>query len=106
MRLQLFALAQNLAKFLRRLALPKPVRQWSLTTLGEKLIKIGAKVVRHAGYVTFQMAEVCHTAQAVSADSRSDCSAACDGSGSSTRVTIRCASKQWTIRMGAGDRLR
>ena len=65
MRLQLFALAYNLAKFLRRLALPKPVRQWSLTTLGEKLIKIGAKVVRHAGYVTFQMAEVCHTAQAV-----------------------------------------
>ncbi len=105
MRLQLFALAQNLAKFLRRLALPKPVRQWSLTTLGEKLIKIGAKVVRHTGYVTFQMTEVCHTAQAVSA-SRSDCSAAYDGSGSSNRVTIRCASKQWTIRMGAGDRLR
>ncbi|MHC5084327.1 MAG: transposase, partial [Planctomycetota bacterium] len=31
---------------------------WSLTTLREKLIKIGAKVVRHARYVTFQMAEV------------------------------------------------
>ncbi len=30
----------------------------SLTTLREKLIKIGAKVVRHAKYVTFQMAEV------------------------------------------------
>jgi hypothetical protein len=29
-----------------------------LTTLREKLIKIGAKVVQHAGYVTFQMAEV------------------------------------------------
>ena len=29
---------------------------WSLTTLREKLIKIGAKVVRHARYVTFQMA--------------------------------------------------
>ena len=29
-----------------------------LTTLREKLIKIGAKVVRHAKYVTFQMAEV------------------------------------------------
>ena len=58
MRLQLFALAYNLVNFLRRLALPKPVRQWSLTTLREKLIKIGAKVVRHAEYVTFQMAEV------------------------------------------------
>jgi hypothetical protein len=35
------------------LALPKPVRHWSLTTLREKLIKIGAKVTRHAKYVTF-----------------------------------------------------
>jgi len=41
-----------------RLALPKCVRQWSLTTLKEKLVKIGAKVTRHAKYVTFQMAEV------------------------------------------------
>jgi hypothetical protein len=57
-RLQLFALAYNLANFLRRLALPKPVRHWSLTTLREKLIKIGAKVTQHAKYVTFQMAEV------------------------------------------------
>jgi len=29
-----------------------------LTTLREKLIKIGAKIVHHARYVTFQMAEV------------------------------------------------
>jgi len=57
-RLQLFALAYNLGNFLRRLALPRPVKHWSLTTLREKLIKIGAKVVRHAKYVTFQMAEV------------------------------------------------
>ena len=57
-RLQLFALAYNLANFVRRLALPPAVRHWSLTTLREKLVKIGAKVVRHAGYVTFQLAEV------------------------------------------------
>jgi hypothetical protein len=57
-RLQLFALAYNLANFLRRLALPQGIRHWSLTTLREKLIKIGAKIVRHARYVTFQMAEV------------------------------------------------
>ena len=57
-RLQLFALAYNLANFVRRLALPGSVKHWSLTTLREKLIKIGAKVVRHARYVTFQMAEV------------------------------------------------
>jgi hypothetical protein len=57
-RLQLFALAYNLGNFLRRLVLPKSVRHWSLTTLREKLIKIGAKVVTHSRYVIFQMAEV------------------------------------------------
>ena len=57
-RLQLFVLAHNLGNFLRRLALPRSVKHWSLTTLREKLIKIGAKVVTHARYVVFQMAEV------------------------------------------------
>jgi hypothetical protein len=45
-------LAYNPGNFLWRLALPKGVRHWSLTTLREKLIKIG-KVVRHAKYLTF-----------------------------------------------------
>jgi len=57
-RLQLFALAYNLGNFLRRLALPPAVKHWTMTTLREKLIKIGAKVVRHSKYVTFQLAEV------------------------------------------------
>jgi hypothetical protein len=57
-RPQRFALACNLGNFLRRLALPRSVKHWSLTTLREKLIKVGAKVVAHARYVIFQMAEV------------------------------------------------
>ncbi len=57
-RLQLHALAYTLANFMRTLPLPKEVEHWSLTTLREKLIKIGAKVVRHGRYITFQMAEV------------------------------------------------
>jgi hypothetical protein len=40
------------------LALPEEVEHWSLTTLREKLVKIGAKVVRHGRYVTFQFSEV------------------------------------------------
>ncbi len=60
-QLRVFALAYNLGSFLRRLALPKPVSKWSLTTLRVKLIKIGAKVTRHAKYVTFQLAEVAVT---------------------------------------------
>jgi hypothetical protein len=34
------------------------MKDWSLTSLKEKLIKIGAKVVGHARYVVFQIAEV------------------------------------------------
>ena len=58
MRLQLHALAYNLANFLRTLALPEEVEHWSLTTLREKLVKIGARIVRHGRYVVFQLAEV------------------------------------------------
>ena len=58
MRLQLHVLAYDMANFLRTLALPDEIEQWSLTTLREKLIKIGAKVVRHGRYITFQLAEV------------------------------------------------
>jgi hypothetical protein len=57
-RLQLHALAYNLANFLRTLALPERVEHWSLTTLREKLVKIGARIVRHGRYVVFQLAEV------------------------------------------------
>ena len=54
-RLQLFAMAYNIGNFLRRLALPKPIKDWSLRTMRERLVKIGAKVVSHARYVTFQL---------------------------------------------------
>jgi len=57
-RLQLHALTYNLGNFLRTLALPDAVEHWSLTTLRDRLIKIGGKIVRHGRYVTFQMAEV------------------------------------------------
>jgi hypothetical protein len=57
-RLQLHVLAYNLGNFMRTLAMPEPIRDWSLTSLREKLIKIGAKVVSHGRYVTFQLAEV------------------------------------------------
>jgi hypothetical protein len=57
-RLQLHALAYNLANFLRTLALPDEMECWSLTTLREKVVKIGAKVVAHARSTVFQMAEV------------------------------------------------
>ena len=57
-RLQFHALACNLGNILRTLATPEPTRDWSLMSLKEKLIKIGAKVVSHRRYIAFQMAEV------------------------------------------------
>ena len=33
-------------------------RHWSLTTLREKLVKIGSNIVRHSRSVVFQFAEV------------------------------------------------
>ena len=36
-------------------AFPNEVEHWSLTTLREKLIKMGAKVVRHGRYIKFQL---------------------------------------------------
>ena len=40
------------------MTLPDAVRHWSLTTLRDRLIKIGGKIVRNGRHVTFQMAEV------------------------------------------------
>lgn len=55
-RLQLHALAYNLANFLRTLVTPAAIETWSLTSLRERLIKTGARLVRHARYAIFQMA--------------------------------------------------
>jgi hypothetical protein len=48
----------SVADFLRTLATPEAIANWSLTSLREKPIEIGARVVSHGRYVTFQMAEI------------------------------------------------
>jgi hypothetical protein len=55
-RHQLHPRAHNLGNILRTLPTPKPREDRSRTSLKEKLIKIGAKVVSHTRYVAFQMA--------------------------------------------------
>ena len=47
--------------------MPDAIEQWSLTTFREKLIKIGAKIVRHGRYVVFRSAEVAIPHEAASA---------------------------------------
>ena len=72
-RLQLHALAYNLGNFLRTLATPEPIKDWSLTSLKEKLIKIGAKVVSRGrdGRSVSKCQGKCHSVSA--ADSAIDC---------------------------------
>ncbi len=57
----LAVLAYNLGNFLRRLVLPKEMARWSLTSLREGLVKIGARLTRHARRLVLQMAEVAIT---------------------------------------------
>jgi hypothetical protein len=57
-RLLLFVLGYNLGNFLRRLALPRGLKHWSLRILQVKLIKMGGRIVRHARHIIFQLAEV------------------------------------------------
>ena len=56
-RLQLHALAYHLANFLRTIATPEAIAAWSRTSLRERLIKTGTRLVEHARYAIFQMAE-------------------------------------------------
>jgi hypothetical protein len=43
---------------LRRLGLPKAIKEWSLRNVQVKLIKIRGRLVRHARRLVFQLAEV------------------------------------------------
>ena len=56
-RLKLHALAYNLGVFLQGTDLPEEMADWSLTSRQYRLIKIGARVVRHARAITLQLAE-------------------------------------------------
>ena len=67
MRLQLHALAYNLSIFLRCIKLPEAMADWPLTSLQLKLIKVEARVVRHARAITFQLVEVAVTGPVVRA---------------------------------------
>ena len=58
-RLQLHALAYNLANLMRTLALPKQIEHRCLTTLQEKLVKIGATVGSHGRITIIALSDGC-----------------------------------------------
>jgi hypothetical protein len=49
-RLQLSVLAYNLGNLWRRLGLPQRIKSWSLTSLQQRLMKTGGRLVKHARY--------------------------------------------------------
>jgi Transposase DDE domain group 1 len=49
-RLWLSVIAYNLGNLWRRLALPSPVATWSLTSLHQRLVKTGGRLIKHARY--------------------------------------------------------
>jgi hypothetical protein len=56
-RLRLNLIAYNLGNLWRRLALPRRIGNWSLTSLQQRLVKTGGRLVRHARYYWLLLAE-------------------------------------------------
>ncbi len=56
-RLQLSLLAYNLGNLWRRLVLPKRIDAWSLTSLRQRLVKTGGRLIKHARYYWLVLAE-------------------------------------------------
>jgi hypothetical protein len=56
-RLWLSVIAYNLGNLWRRLVLPKGIRTWSLTSLQQRLVKTGGRLVKHARYYWLLLAE-------------------------------------------------
>jgi hypothetical protein len=56
-RLWLSILAYNLGNLWRRLVLPKGIETWSLTSLRQRLVETGGRLVKHARYHWLLLAE-------------------------------------------------
>ena len=56
-RLQLSVLAYNLGNLWRRLVLPRCIESWSLTSLQQRLVKAGGRLVKHSRYYWLLLAE-------------------------------------------------
>ena len=56
-RLWLSVIAYNLGNLCRRLALPHRISNWSLTSLQQRLVKTGGRLIKHARYYWLLLAE-------------------------------------------------
>ena len=78
-RLQLSVLAYNLGNLWRRLGLPHRIKTWSLTSLQQRLMKTGGRLVKHARYYWLLLAEGTSEPAAVWRHAAEDLGAACAG---------------------------
>jgi hypothetical protein len=78
-RLQLSVLTYNLGNLWRRMLLPKRIDHWSLTSLQQRLVKTGERLVKHARYYWPLLAEGHLTRAGVRCDSPADLGAALAG---------------------------
>jgi hypothetical protein len=56
-RLWLSVMAYNLGNLWRRLVLPRKIENWSLTSLQQRRVKTGGRLVKHARYYWLMLAE-------------------------------------------------
>jgi hypothetical protein len=56
-RLWPIVIAYNLGNLWRRLVLPKRIEKWSLTSLQQRLVKTGGRLVKHACYYWMLLAK-------------------------------------------------
>ena len=56
-RLWLSVVAYNLGNLWWRLVLPQRISKWSLTSLQQRLVKVGGRLARHARYYWFLLVE-------------------------------------------------
>ena len=75
-RLWLSLIAYNLGNLWRRLALPAPIGKWSLTSLQQRLVKTGGRLIKHARYYWLLLAESHLTRVAFREHAAENCDAA------------------------------
>ncbi|TAK08406.1 hypothetical protein EPO44_02655 [bacterium] len=78
-RLWLSVIAYNLGNLWRQLALPRRIRNWSLTSLQQRLVKSGGQLVKHARYYWLLLDEGAPESEAVRQHAKDDRSVAAAG---------------------------
>jgi hypothetical protein len=81
-------IAYNLGNLWRRLALPRPIERWSLTSLQQRLVKAGGRLVKHVRHWLFLAEGHLNRQQFTAMLSRNRAAAGADGIADASQVRI------------------